>query len=264
MARGYGSGRRRRGTVPGVRRGRLLVTILVVLLVVVVGLVVVTLALRRSETRDFETAEQVDVVEIHLESGDVRVDATEQDRIRVRQTRRWSWRAPQLEQAVEDGRLRLTADCPGLSLGCSVNHRLAVPPSVAVVITTDRGSITVAGLRGDTTARTSAGSVEVSSVAGSVDVETDAGNVNAVNLTSPRLKATTDAGSIEATFRSAPDDVRVESDAGGIRLTVPDDLYSVKTDTNTGRPDVDVRLDPDARRRIDARTNAGGITIRRL
>ena len=116
----------------------------------------------------------------------------------------------------------------GLGDGCSTDFRVEVPPLTAVRLTTD------------------------------------AGDVTAIELDAVQVRADTDAGDVELDLVRVPSLVAAETDAGDVTLNVPFGTYAVTTDTDAGDDNVvGIVNDPRSTNRIDARTDAGDVTIRK-
>ena len=66
-------------------------------------------------------------------------------------------------------------------------------------------------------------------------------------------------------FAEAPATVRASTEAGTIRVRVPDGTaYAVEADTDLGASDISVQRDPASEHRIAVRSSAGSITVEHL
>lgn len=196
--------------------------------------------------RTYSIAEPVRVVAVEAQAARVTVQAGT-SQIMVVERFMFGDERPATSHEVVDETLRLVErGCGGgVNIRCEIEYEITVPPDVAVRVTTRAGQVTVQGLMGDLT------------------VDTDAGAVRAMNLRSASVDVATRAGLVELSFAEAPRDVAVQTDAGAIDVVVPEDeRYAVEVITDLGTADVTVDRDPDADRRIWAKTNVGSVTVR--
>jgi Putative adhesin len=143
-----------------------------------------------------------------------------------------------------NGVLTLTASCPGLQ--CSAHYDLAIPPNVAVKVSSGFGSITANGL-------TSASSIQLG---------TSAGAIHATGLDAPAVKLSTGVGDLTAALARPARTLTANTVAGGMNLTVPDTSYAVHVDSGVGDvSDQRLRIDASSPRTIDATSSLGNITI---
>jgi hypothetical protein len=146
---------------------------------------------------------------------------------------------------AHDGALTLTASCPG-QLECSVHYSLAVPPDVAVRVSSGFGDINATNLTSAT----------------SIQLGTTAGDIHATGLDAPTVKLSTGVGGVTAALTRPPRSLTAKTVAGPLRLTVPDTTYAVHADAGVGHvSDQRLHVDPAAPRTIDATSSLGDITI---
>ena len=142
------------------------------------------------------------------------------------------------------GVLTLTASCPGLE--CSAHYELAIPPDVAVDVSSGFGSITARGL-------TSASLIQLG---------TTAGAIHATGLDAPAVKLSTGVGDLTAALARPARTLTANTVAGGMTLTVPNTSYAVHTNSGVGHvSDGRLRIDAASPRTIDATSSLGDITI---
>jgi len=176
-----------------------------------------------SASRTFTGVREI-VVEV--DEGAVALRAAPGPEVTVDAVRHWMpGYEPTLGGAVVDGVLTLTSDCAEFNLGCETEQDIAVPAGVAV------------------------------------SVRTVGGPIEAVDLDTPRFSGSTVGGPVTASFTRPPDDVRVETVAGPVRVVVPAGRYRVAADTGIGPVTVGVDHDPTAPRRISARTVSGPVDV---
>ncbi len=173
-----------------------------------------------------ETVPGVRELVVEVDEGSIALTAAAGPDVEVRTTRVWRpGYEPVVERGLVDGVLTLTSDCAPFNLGCEVERAIAVPAGTAV------------------------------------SVRTVAGGIDAVGLDVPRFSAATVEGGVTAAFVRPPDDVRVQTVAGAVRVDVPEAAYGVSATTVSGPVAVDLPDDPTADRAIAVRTVAGAIDI---
>jgi Toastrack DUF4097 len=209
-------------------------------------------------------AATIALVEVHVSAGRVDVEEATGDTIDIAahvsdglQRTRLSWDA-------DGSTLDVRATCPALAgPWCRTDLTLRVPRSIAVVVDSDDGRVTVSGRDGAVTVNADNGRVELADVAGPVVVDSDNGRVAATGLSSPSVDVDTDNGRIDLVFVATPDAVTAASDNGGIDIAVPagSEPFAVTTSSDGGSRTVEVPTDPAAPRTITARTGGGNVRI---
>jgi DUF4097 and DUF4098 domain-containing protein YvlB len=210
-------------------------------------------------------ASSIRAVEVRTTAGGVRITGDGAERITGERRATFSLSRPAVTEEVVGEVLVLHATCRGVVLGpCDVDYRLTVPRTVAVRVVIGAGSIDVRDVDGRVDATTEAGGIRLVGVGGPARASSGAGTVTGAALRSTDLEARTSAGSVNLTFAVGPETVVAASEAGSVTVVVPDDAtaYRVDATTDAGRERVEVRTDPTARRRIEATTSAGNVTVR--
>jgi hypothetical protein len=190
-------------------------------------------------------------VAVQTDTGRITVEAAAAGSpLTVRRTDHWSFAEPATRQGLTDGTLTLDGGCAGgldgLDLvGCSIDYHLSVPDGVALELTTGTGSLDVRGVDGRLRATTGTGSVRLT------------------GLRSTTVRATSDTGSVLASFTRPPDAVRAASDTGSVEVVLPDDrtAYVVSATTSTGSTAITVPTDPRSRRTVEAEAGTGSVSV---
>lgn len=132
--------------------------------------------------------------------------------------------------------------------GAEVHYTVKVPSAAEARFTTVNGGIELSGLNGRVNAETTNGGIRARDVAGPIEASTTNGGVD-----------------VELTQVSAPG-VKLECTNGGIRLRLPQDAKATisASITNGGITHEGLSLDTTevSRRRLEARLNGGGPSIR--
>jgi Putative adhesin len=181
------------------------------------GLFAVNTLLDHEKTETFAVTEPVQKLVVAADAGDVKVVATDGDRVTVRRTTRWVTSEPKPTHTVSGGILRLTGDCVGLTLlRCESGYRIEVPRGLAVEVRADSGDVDVRG------------------VTGAVDLKSDAGDVSGHGLAGAHLRAKSDSGDVRLGLVSAPASVEALSDSGDVDLELPRGEYALDAHTDSG------------------------------
>jgi Putative adhesin len=242
---------------------------LLALLIIVVGLAGVAVALLSdavtTEDRGSTTHPgPIRSVVVAIDAGRVDVVGSADPDAKVDRVRHYLHGAPTISETVSDGVLRLAADCPRfIALQCRVDVRLQIPVGATVQVRTDKGDVSVDGMKNMVDVTTSAGAVRLTRDAGPVKVVTSAGSIDGVDLTPPSLDASTDAGRIRVSLAEPASRVDLRTHAGSIDLALPPAPggYRVTANTGAGKANVSVAQDPTSPRAVTARTGAGSIRI---
>lgn len=173
-------------------------------------------------------AQPVALVDAHIDSGSLRIVATDQAEITIDATVHRGLRGPTHTETIDGNRLVVRSNCPFdlITATCSVDYVIHVPNDVAVKARGNGSDFNLAAITGD------------------VDVVVNGGRV-------------------DMAFAAAPHHVRAESNGGSVNIKVPDDStgYRVSTHTNGGSTDVAIRTDPTSDRTITVETNGGNIDV---
>lgn len=135
--------------------------------------------------------------------------------------------------------------------GAEVHYTVKVPAATEVGFTTTNGGIELSGLTGRVSATTTNGGIRAREVAGPIEASTTNGGVD-----------------VELTRVSAPG-IRLECTNGGIKLRLPGDakatISASITNGGIGLAEIEgmsVETTQSSRRRLEARLNGGGPSIR--
>lgn len=234
------------------------------------------------ERADFIVEEPVDRIVVAIDAGAVDVLAGSGDAIEVERQLRFDDERPEVSHSIEDGELRIEADCPIQFFGsaCSVDHTLRVPAAVGVEIDTSAGSVTVNGLDGAVRVDTGSGSIELVDLSGEVDADsgsggivleglsgvtevgTGSGGVRGTRLAMSVLLVDTGSGSIDVRFASSPTDVDLEAGSGSVTVVVPAGSYRLDLDSGSGSTGSSGITDDAASvRTIRVSTGSGSISV---
>ena len=242
---------------------------------------VTQLLLRSERTVVAELDGPVSRLVLDVDSGDVRVVVDERTGVALERAETWSLDRPTVHEQLQDGVLRVRADCSAFMSWCDVSYVLRVPRGTTVEARTGSGSL-VLHRTGAVRADTGSGDVVLTAVEGSADVRTGSGGVTVDGLRGESVTARTGSGDITVTgvavdrvsgrtgsgdvavdLRRAPDEVRARTGSGDVVLTVPDDgqAYAVTVDTGSGDRVVDVPTDRASDRVVDLDTGSGDVAV---
>jgi putative adhesin len=215
------------------------------LVTVFAGLCAVNTLLDSEKTETIAVTEPVQKLVVAADAGDVKVVATDADRVTVKRTTHWVTSEPKPTKTVSGGVLRLADDCDGwTTFRCETSYRVEVPRGLAVDVKADSGDVDVRG------------------VTGAVDLSSDSGDVSGHGLTGARLRAASDSGDVRLGLVSAPSSVEALSDSGDVDVELPRGEYALDTHTDSGDTSVHgiVRYDR-ADHAVKARSDSGDVTV---
>jgi hypothetical protein len=234
------------------------------------------------EQADFAVDEPVTSIVVAIDAGAVEVLVGSGDGVQVERQLRFDDDRPDVSHSVEDGRLRIEADCRGGFFGsaCSVDHILRVPPTVDMEIDTSAGSVVVNGIQGIVKVDTGSGSIDLVDLSGSVvadsgaggiflerlsgvvEVGTGSGGVRGLRLATPSLLVDTGSGSIDVRFETTPGDIELDAGSGSVTVVVPAGSYRLDLDSGSGSTGFSgVTDDANSARTIRVRTGSGSIRV---
>ena len=239
-------------------------------------------ALLRSERTSVVDLEgDVSRLVLELDTGDVRVLASDREGVRLVRTETWSIDRPSVTEEVVGDELRVRADCNAVFSWCDVSYVVEVPAGTTVRARTGSGSFEAEGT-GDVRADTGSGDVELVSVVGDADVRSGSGSVTVddlrggsivartgsgdVTVTSSdveRVSGRTGSGDVELGLRTAPREVLARTGSGDVEVELPrgGGVYAVAVRTGSGDQDVGVRTDPASDRVVDVETGSGDASV---
>jgi hypothetical protein len=159
--------------------------------------------------------------------------------------------------------LRLSIDCTGLVFSCGSRFQVAVPPGVAVVVRSGSGQDTVSGLSGSVVIDGASGDVRVTDVSGPLQVSTGSGDITASAVRSAAVRVTSNQGSADIGFATAPQSVTITCGAGNAtaRLPLAGQKYQVLVSSGTGAARSRVPDDPASSRLVRVSSSQGTATV---
>ncbi|MBT2395354.1 DUF4097 family beta strand repeat protein [Streptomyces sp. ISL-100] len=169
---------------------------------------------------------------------------------------------PESTWEMKGGKLVLRQHCTAMVSDCESWHRVKVPRGVAVTVKDDNGSVTAAGFDTALTLRSDNGEVTVKDSSGPLELTSDNGEIVGEGISSKRVNATSDSGSVRMGFAVVPDLVETTSDNGEIGIELPHATYSVAAKSDNGDVRIDVPRDPSSPHVVRARSDNGEVTVR--
>lgn len=216
----------------------------------------------RTLTERFEIVDPVTQVQVRSSTGPITVLGFDRQTVSVRADLRFRGGEPEVQREVADRRLLLGGACMGVASRCTAAFALRTPSTVAAVVESGAGQLSVAGLSGAVQTRSGAGDQQLDDLGGPVVAETGEGDVTARALRARDVRVTTGSGDVELRFAIAPAQVVVETGAGDVILRLPTDkAYAVQIEATSSRVDEGVVVDERSRNRITVRTGEGSVTL---
>ena len=194
-------------------------------------------------TTTYQVSAPVSTVVVTGHVGNVTITGGSGPTISVTQQVDYSKTPPTTTRTVSGNTLTVTYSCPA-QVVCGVAYTLGVPRTVAVQVTAGAGSIRLAGLAGNVTAKA------------------DVGLISATGLTGASASLTTSVGAISASFAAAPATVQASARVGAITLRVPGTVsYKISADAHLGRATISTQRNASSAHAITATTDVGAILI---
>jgi hypothetical protein len=165
--------------------------------------------------------------------------------------------------AVETSGGHLTVDapvCTPAASDCVIAVEIAAPPGVTATVLSDGGTITVSGIAG-ADLYSDGGPVTVIGVRGTLEVNSGAGPVIADELSASRATISTNGGSADIGYSTAPGTVAITTGGGSAQLDVPGGPYALTANSGGGPETVGITTSATAARSLTISTGGGPLII---
>lgn len=160
--------------------------------------------------------------------------------------------------SLQDGTLRLGADCNMVFGDCGARYHVKVPPGVRLSIDAADGVI-LKDLPQDVDV-VSRDRIQVSGTSGKLRLRSE-GPITGEGLKSANVRCRTGDGAIDLTFTGVPADLDLQSSDGKVTATVPKGSYSVTATSADGSERSEIKNDSKATSKIVARSSSGDVRI---
>jgi Toastrack DUF4097 len=218
---------------------------------------------QRVETQRFDAA-GLNTVAVDGSNGSITIRAADTDTVQVRAEISEGLRKTGESRRIDGDTLRLHSACPNIgSDWCHVNWDVTIPRTLAVVVETDDGHVSVSGTTAAVDISTDNGGIDLADLSGPVTATTSSGRITAERLSSDTLAAGTANGRVSLVFTTAPTTVDVTADNGRAEVVVPADgtAYRVTAHADNGSEDVTVPKVVSGPRSITVHTDNGSIDV---
>jgi len=177
----------------------------------------------------------------------------------------------------------------------TLGYEVHVPPATTVIVRTDSGAVSIAGITRPVSVESGSGSIAVRDLGADLQIGSQSGALSADGVTGPvraktgsggltfqrlggSFEAVTNSGSVEATF-TGPGDVDVRTRSSSVTLQGVDGGLRVETGSGhvavSGRPQrpwqvttsssaIDMAFAPAAAAALDVRTRSGSVRVEGL
>src|SRR4051794_13844389 len=218
---------------------------MICLLTAFVGVFAANALLDSEKTEEFAVREPVRTVVVTADAGNVKVVATDAERVTVRRTTHWVTSEPKPTKTVSGGVLRLADGCDGwTTFRCETSYQIEVPRGLAVDV------------------KVGAGDIDVRGVTGAANLSSGSGDVSGHALAGTRLRGHSDSGDVRLELLSSPSSVEAQSDSGDVDIEVPRGEYALDTHTDSGDTSVHgIVRSARAAHAIKAHTDSGDVTV---
>ncbi|HEV7864837.1 MAG TPA: DUF4097 family beta strand repeat-containing protein [Acidimicrobiia bacterium] len=254
------------------RRPRVLMASGLVLSAVMVafGSLVAVNAMARQTVQEKHTYDFAgSTLDVDVALGEVQIVPGREGEITVRRRLTYGLQRPFLEEKVDGDTFRVRDhNCTTPSPSpCQIRWLLEVPRDVSVEVRTTEGAINVSGMSGKVKLTSLSGAVNASAPSGKLlTLRSKTGRVTASNVSCAQVVATSTDGPVSLTFRSAPSLVVGRSETGPVGVVLPsgDEPYQISAVSENGNGSKTIavnKVDPDARRRIDVKSDKGDVSV---
>lgn len=166
------------------------------------------------------------------------------------------------EWTLHGDTLTLTAPCHGMSVNCGARYRVAVPPDLALRVSTHYGDVSVRGMTNGVDVDGTNGDIDLSGDSGAIRIASAYGDVSGERLGSTDVLARSQNGDVRLSFATTPKRVGVTSTYGDVDLAVPKGSYHVATRTRYGDVRSAVSDDPASDRSLAVSSDNGDVVVR--
>ncbi|WP_049566118.1 hypothetical protein [Nonomuraea sp. SBT364] len=161
--------------------------------------------------------------------------------------------------SLQDGRLRLGADCTVVFGDCGARYHVRVPPGVRLVVDGGDDGVVLRDLPQDVDVSTS-GPIRAYDTSGRLRLRTGDSLIAGSRLRSASVRARTSTGPISLSFAVRPDGLDARSRDGRVTATVPRGDYAVTARSTHGRVRSQLK-DTGGSRTIVARSTTGDVRL---
>ncbi len=184
-------------------------------------------------------------------AGAVRVDRWSRGKAAAEGNASWS---------LEDGTLRLSADCAIVFGDCAARYRVRVPPGVRLVVHGSDDGVVLRDLAQDVNV-SSAGPIRAYGTSGRLRLLGDDSLIAGDHLRSPTADVRTSTGPINLSFATPPSRLNIRSRDGRVTAIVPPGPYQVTATSTHGRARSQLKS-TGSDRTIVVRSTSGDVRIK--
>ncbi|WP_051829910.1 MULTISPECIES: DUF4097 family beta strand repeat-containing protein [Streptomyces] len=237
----------------------------VVFVVVMGGAQTMALVARQSRTEQQTYVAAVHKLQLATSSAAVSIKPGVEGRVVVRKNLDWTVSEPRVRADVVGDTMTVGVECRR-SLpfyNCGAQIELEVPADTEVSGTVTSGAVEVSDLSGAVRVDGASGSIILRRLSGPVRARTTSGMTQGTDLSSDRAEVSSTSGSVDLTFRSAPQDVRVSTGSGSVTVMVPKgSRYRINGGTGSGSRTINPALgDAASSRSLEADVGSGSLDI---
>jgi hypothetical protein len=160
---------------------------------------------------------------------------------------------------LENGTLRLDANCEMIFGDCGGRYHVRVPPGIRLVIDAGDDGVTLDKITHDADV-SAEGPIRLYGTTGKLRLAGGDGMIAGNGLRSADVKALTRSGTINLSFAVPPARLDARSDEGRVTVAVPKDTYAITAESKEGRERSDLK-DAKSPRTIVARSTSGDVRI---
>lgn len=217
---------------------------------------------------EFKSAE-VAVIRVETGSGEIKLAVAEGPGVKAAVVGDYDPEKCEISAELSGGKLTLLARGKkrwfGGSADCKAGFAVSAPADKNLVIKTGAGRVEVGAFRSGAEISSGAGKITLAGLFGPIRVNSGAGAISG-EMYSEKLDIRSGAGKVDLAWSAAPKagEAAIRSGAGAVRLAFPkDSRLAIKHSTGAGSFHSELGSDTSAPFRLDIKTGAGAIDIKK-
>jgi len=213
-------------------------------------------------------AAEVAVIQVEAEAGEIFLNAAEGP-VKAEVVGVYDAETCELSAELKNSKLILSAKSKKKWFwnrsSCKAGFNVTAPTGTGLIVKSGAGLVKVSGFSAGAELRSSAGTMEFKDLSGPINIKSGAGTIKG-EIYSEDFVARTGAGTIDVSWKKAPQKGKadIKSGAGVIALAFPaDSRINVSYTAGAGSLSNELGSDPSAGFKVDVKSGAGSLTIKK-
>jgi len=215
-------------------------------------------------------AEEVKVIEVDADGGDIVLAAEEGITIKVELTGDFKPGKTELAMKIEKSRLVLTVKSKKswffFGGSCKNGFKISAPSRTLLAVKNGLGKVSIAGFAAGAAISSGAGEVQLHGLSGPISVKSGAGTVNG-EIYSEDLEVKSGAGAVNLAWTKNPGSgsARIKNGAGSTTLALPEgSKVAVKFKSGAGTMTNELGEDSSAPFKVEVKSGAGSLAVKKF